>query len=35
MDGKLPDNVSDDKGESFLRSSNLVFAGNGSLYKNI
>jgi len=34
-DGKLPDNASDDKGESCLRSSNLVLAGNGSLNENI
>ena len=35
MDGKLPDNASDDKGESCLGSSNLVLAGNGSLNENI
>ena len=35
MDGKLPDNASVDKGESRLRSSNLVLTDNGSLNENI
>ena len=35
MDGKLPDNASDDKEESYLKSSNFVLAGNGSLNENI